>query len=330
MGKLTGNRSFYETNSYGLSARRFLVVVISCMTLLSCTGLSLRGDQPRGVYHCVKKGETLSMIARAYRVDLQDLAEVNNIENPNRIEADSVILIPDANQIMDDVMTAARLRVSSSTPGAGRGSAKTVKIVKTIPQTEPFEREVPIESRKRPEAPRIDEVSKDQEAMPRIEENDKASRESSVGVGTEKAEDQPVVSREITGKSAQVRFDRKRFIWPVNGKVISRFGFQSNRLYYNGIRISAGEGVIVQAAADGVVIFSASLKDYGETVIIQHKDQYATVYTHLGTRVVDSEARVRSGDRIAALGKGDDREAPYLGFEIRHKNKARNPLFFLP
>jgi murein DD-endopeptidase MepM/ murein hydrolase activator NlpD len=101
-------------------------------------------------------------------------------------------------------------------------------------------------------------------------------------------------------------------------------------MYRNGIRISAGEGTAVQAAADGQVIFSAHLKDYGETIIIQHEGQYATVYTHLGIRTVRVESRIRKGDRIAFLGKADPQEEPYLHFEIRHKNKARNPLFFLP
>ncbi len=42
------------------------------------------------------------------------------------------------------------------------------------------------------------------------------------------------------------------------------------------------------------------------------------------------KAGSKKGDRIAFLGKADDQEEPYLHFEIRHKNKARNPLFFLP
>ena len=81
-------------------------------------------------------------------------------------------------------------------------------------------------------------------------------------------------------------------------------------MYYNGIRIAAAEGTAVQAAADGLVIFSAHLKDYGETIIIQHEDQYATVYTHLGIRTVRGETRVKKGDRIAFLGKAESGRKP--------------------
>lgn len=62
----------------------------------------------KGVYHRVKSGETLASIARAYHVDMQDLAEVNNIENLNLIGVDSVVFVPDANQVIDDVMASVR------------------------------------------------------------------------------------------------------------------------------------------------------------------------------------------------------------------------------
>jgi lipoprotein NlpD len=104
-------------------------------------------------------------------------------------------------------------------------------------------------------------------------------------------------------------------------------------MYHNGIRIATQEGTPVQAAADGVVIFSSPLKDYGETIIIQHAELYATVYAHLGARTVRGEVKVKRGDRIAFIGKpaaNAAKEEAVLHFEIRHNNKARNPLFFLP
>jgi lipoprotein NlpD len=79
-----------------------------------------------------------------------------------------------------------------------------------------------------------------------------------------------------------------------------------------------------------VVIYSADLKGYGETIIIKHEDAYATVYTHLETRTVLKDARIKKGDRIAFLGKADNQEEPYLHFEIRYKTEARDPLLYLP
>jgi len=327
MGKLTGETPLSTVFSRCLPCRKLIGFFLAGMMFLSCSGYPVRGDRPHGVYHLVKSGETLSIIARAYHVDLQDLAEINNISNPDRIEVDGVIFIPDANQILDDVMTAARPQSSPSAPGAGQESAKTPKVVSKM---ETPKKEAALETKKRQEPPPADGMVKDHAALSRMAERDTASRRTAGKPETEKTADQPVIPKENDGKAEQIQFDKKRFAWPFKGKVVSHFGIQRNRMYYNGIRIAAGEGTAVQAAADGIVIFSAPLKDYGETIIIQHEDQYATVYTRLGIRAVRGETRVKKGDRIAFLGKGEDQEEPYLHFEIRYKNKARNPLFFLP
>jgi lipoprotein NlpD len=327
MGKLTGETFFSTVFPCCLSCRKFIGFFLASLMILSCSGYPIRGDRPHGVYHRVKSGETLSIIARAYHVDLQELAEINNIDNPERIEVDSVIFIPDANQILDDVMTAARSQPSLTEPGAGQESTKTPKVVSKM---EPPKKEAAVEPKKQQERPQADVMVKDHAALSRAAAKDTTSRRTTGKPEAEKPADQPVMPKEDVGKADQIRFDKKRFAWPVKGKVVSRFGIQPNRMYYNGIRIAAGEGTAVQTAADGFVEFSAPIKGYGETIIIRHEDQYATVYSHLGTRTVQRETRVKKGDRIAFLGKGEDQGEPHFDFEIRYKNKARNPLFFLP
>ena len=301
------------------------------LTILSCAGYRLKSERPRGIYHRVKSGETLSAIARAYQVNLQDLAEINNISNPDQIEVDSVIFVPDANQVLDDVLTAARSqRTLAATPvveapvvlGKAEVSGKEVPD-KEIPKKAPVAGAV-----KSREAVPVDVPTKDRAAIPPAKEERTTLPKSTEKTESEKTEVQP--PKQGTEEREGLQFDKKRFIWPVKGKVVSQFGIQPNRMSFNGIRIAAGEGTAVQAAAGGSVIFSALLKDYGETIIIKHDDYYATVYTHLGIRTVREETQIKKGDRIAFLGKADGREEPYLHFEIRYKNKARNPLFFLP
>jgi lipoprotein NlpD len=327
MGKLTGETALCTIFSCCQPCRKIAGFFLIGLIILSCSGYPVRGDRPRGVYHRVKSGETLLSIARAYRVNLQELAEINNIGRPDRIEVDSVIFIPDANQVLDDVMTAARPQSSPSAPGAVQEPEKTPKVVS---KTEIHEKKAAVEPEKRQERSPADVTAKERTAIYRAAERDAASPTTTVKPETGKTVDQPVIPKEKGGKSEQIRFEKKRFVWPLKGKVVSHFGIQPNRMYYNGIRIAAGEGTAVQATADGLVIFSAPLKDYGETIIIRHEDQYATVYSHLGIRTVRGETRVKKGDRIAFLGKGENEEEPYLHFEIRYKNKARNPLFFLP
>jgi lipoprotein NlpD len=325
MGKLKGKTTLSAISSYIIPCRKFFGVFLSCVMILSCSGHTIRGDRPRGVYHRVKSGETLSLIAMVYHVDLQELAEINNINNPDLIEKGSVIFIPEANQIMDDVITAARLQYPPSASGMGRVPVNTPKVDL---KRETSKKEGDGDSKKIQEPPPINVTSTEHKTSGWIEEKNVVSGGTYGQKKKEITADQPV--KDDGRRSGKIRFDKKRFAWPVKGKVVSKFGFQPNRMYYNGIRIEACEGTTVQAAADGRVIFSAPLKGYGETIIIQHEDQYATVYTHLGIRAVQEETRVNKGDRIAFLGNAGDQRKPYIEFEIRYRNKARNPLFLLP
>ena len=116
----------------------------------------------------------------------------------------------------------------------------------------------------------------------------------------------------------------------MRGSVKTSFGIQPNKTFHNWITFVSPAGTKVKAAASGTVIFSSRLKNYGETVIIRHKDNFATVYTHLKKRYVRADQNVKKGEAIAVVGETDDAGEAYINFEIRLQGKARNPLFFLP
>ena len=129
----------------------------------------------------------------------------------------------------------------------------------------------------------------------------------------------------------QIKVDKGRFAWPVKGPVITRFGIQPSGMKYNGIKIAAKEGAPVRAAAAGTIIYASYVKGYGETVIVKHDENYTTVYAYLKGSVAKKDDRVRKGEKIASVGPSEEPGGePHLYFEIREKNKARNPQFFLP
>jgi lipoprotein NlpD len=73
------------------------------------------------------------------------------------------------------------------------------------------------------------------------------------------------------------------------------------------------------------------LEQFGNTIIIEHDDDYKTVYYDLGKRLVETARQVKKGEPIAMMGPGrDSKGESIIDFEVRHKNKPRNPLFFLP
>ncbi len=119
------------------------------------------------------------------------------------------------------------------------------------------------------------------------------------------------------------------FIWPVQGKVVSRFGVQDG-LRYEGIDIAAPFGTLVKAAGEGVVVYEGSLKGYGNLLIIKHENDFKTVYAYNDKNLVSVGQKVKRGDSIAKVGNTGRYPDPRLHFQIRDKDQARNPLFFLP
>ncbi len=122
----------------------------------------------------------------------------------------------------------------------------------------------------------------------------------------------------------------RQFAWPVSdGVVSSGFGIRNGAMH-EGIDIAAPEGTPIRAADNGVVIFAGQLHGYGNTVIISHSGEYATVYGHNEVNLVREGARVVRGEKIARLGTSGRTTGSNLHFEVRHDNVARNPLAYLP
>jgi lipoprotein NlpD len=120
------------------------------------------------------------------------------------------------------------------------------------------------------------------------------------------------------------------FIWPLkSGRLTSSFG-PRGRSFHDGIDIGAPPGTTVHAAREGAVIFSDTLRGYGNVVIVQHDGGYATVYAHNDQNLVDAGSRVRQGQALARVGRSGRTSGPNLHFEIRKDNIARNPIYFLP
>lgn len=66
------------------------------LLLLSLTGCLAAH---RGVIHTVDRGETLWRICQAYGVDMQEIAELNNIKDPTEIKAGRRIFIPGVRRV---------------------------------------------------------------------------------------------------------------------------------------------------------------------------------------------------------------------------------------
>lgn len=121
-----------------------------------------------------------------------------------------------------------------------------------------------------------------------------------------------------------------RFIWPVpsSKKVSSFFGKRDGR-HHDGIDIPAVTGTHIIASASGVVTISSRMKGYGRIIVVKHDDGYHTVYAHNSKNFVKKGQKVSQGEVIAKVGSTGRSTGPHLHFEIRRKNRVRNPKFYL-
>ncbi len=114
------------------------------------------------------------------------------------------------------------------------------------------------------------------------------------------------------------------------GVVTERIDGDGDYLGHAGVDIKADEGTAIFAAADGTVIGSGFMGDYGNCVIIQH-DGYLTLYAHLESAIAECGDKLSAGDKIGTMGSTGRATGVHLHFEvITAADKTVNPLIYLP
>lgn len=114
------------------------------------------------------------------------------------------------------------------------------------------------------------------------------------------------------------------FIWPVQGRLISRFGPGQSGERQNGVTIAAPLGTPVRAAADGVVAYVGSgIQALGGLVIVRHGTNWTTVYGYAAKLLVQRGQAVKKGQTLALSGETGSTERPAVHFELR---KGRTPV----
>ncbi len=118
------------------------------------------------------------------------------------------------------------------------------------------------------------------------------------------------------------------FVWPTSVHTISGNNYWSGHL---AIDIGAGIGSPVYAADSGVVVWAGWMENgYGNVVIIDHNNNYVTVYAHLSVVNVSCGQNIFQGSVLGSAGSTGNSTGPHLHFEIRYMGGFVNPLSLLP
>ncbi len=120
------------------------------------------------------------------------------------------------------------------------------------------------------------------------------------------------------------------FVWPAQGKVLNKFGKQGQKVF-KGIEIDLKEGSAVTAAASGKVIYSGNaIPGYGNLVILEHSENFFSIYGYNQKNLVKMDDFVGQGEKIALSGLPPNGQSARLHFEIRKGKAAVNPILYLP
>jgi murein DD-endopeptidase MepM/ murein hydrolase activator NlpD len=93
-----------------------------------------------------------------------------------------------------------------------------------------------------------------------------------------------------------------------------------------GIDIAVSVGSLVRASGGATVAQAGEDPEYGFYVLLEHTDEYQTMYGHLSRILVTQGDTVSSGEVIGLSGNTGRSTAPHLHFEIRQRGSSLDPL----
>ena len=251
----------------------------------------------------VRPGDSLYKIARRHNVSLRALIDVNRALPPYVIHPGQTLRLP-SRQVSRAASADGPRRSSGRAPaiaagrgGTGKGSADSAgKAAESAAKSaRPAGRDAKAKGR------RDGKVGRTEAAAPRAK-----PRTPSPGSGG------------------------TRFIWPLKGTVISRYGPIGKGLYNDGINIAAPRGTAVRAAGGGVVAYAGNeIRGFGNLILIRHAKGWVSAYAHNGKMLVEQGQKVRQGQVVSRVGASGNVSRPQLHFELRQGNRAVDPERYL-
>ncbi len=131
--------------------------------------------------------------------------------------------------------------------------------------------------------------------------------------------------------SYQKNISSPDFIMPMDGNITSPFGERQNpfdptqKEKHTGIDIDTNITTEVFSSQSGTVKKVGVDERFGNYIIIQHNDIFATCYAHLEETLVKENTKVKKGEKIGIAGETGRATGKHLHFEIRKEDERVDP-----
>ena len=122
------------------------------------------------------------------------------------------------------------------------------------------------------------------------------------------------------------RSRRGKLPWPTSGRLSELYGTaKTGSLTWDGVMISTKVGAPIRAIHSGRVVYADWLRGMGLLVIVDHGDNYLSLYGHNETINKSIGDWVDAKEVIGAAAKSRSRGQAEVYFGIRYKGKPSNP-----
>jgi LysM repeat protein len=130
-------------------------------------------------------------------------------------------------------------------------------------------------------------------------------------------------------ESAPQEQAKLEFTWPVRGEIIRSFGKYENDFNY-GIDVRTSRNNGVRATQKGTVVLSNIVRGYGNTIIIEHENDFCSLYARNIKSIVKEGQSVDKNSIIARIDPEKSPDVAVVHYELFYKGKPVNPLYYLP
>lgn len=265
----------------------------------------------------VQAGDTLNNISKLFEVSLSETAKVNNLSDPYIIEKGQMLRLPSRQPKLQEEFAQNPSLPPSFTSDELAGTQTSIPV-------------------------KIDSVESEVLAPPGGGQNPSATIATGPEAGgtSDGFPPQPnaqaakvetaSVTKPATVQKIPARAGSGKFMRPVDGSIISKYGPKDGGLHNDGINIKAARGAAVRSAENGIVAYTGNeLQGYGNLVLVRHADRWMTAYAHLDKTLVKKGDAVKAGQSIGTVGATGQVDSPQLHFEIRRGTQALNPELYL-
>jgi murein DD-endopeptidase MepM/ murein hydrolase activator NlpD len=268
-------------------------------------GDELKGPQSKGKAYVVGQGDTLFAISRRFGVTPEAIAEANDMGVNTPIRANQRLLLPDGFKDKGPTRTVVTETVTPPPQPRPQPQPQRPAPTYTPPPSRPAPPPPPP-----PPAPYNPPPARPAPARPEPAKPEPAPSKPVTPIVPSSG---PVPDSQIS------ELGRGRFVWPVQGDILSDFGPKGTGSRNDGINIKAPAGETVRAAAAGDIVYAGDqVPGFGNLVLIKHADGWVTAYGHLGRVDVKMTQKVVQGQQIGQAGATGGVSEPQVHFEVRY------------